>query len=308
MKMVAIFPGQGSQYVGMGKDFYDKFNIVKELFEQASDVVSIDLKKLCFHGPENVLTSTQNVQPAVTLVNIACYEVLKRYNVRFQAFAGHSLGEYSALYAAGVMTFSQVMELTKLRGAYMHEAAEKNPGAMAAIMNYPLDKLKKVCEECGSEVANINSEGQIIITGTVDEVQKTIDTCKKKGVKRCIMLKVSGPWHSKYMKSAQNKLDNVLSQHQFNDPTAPVISNVDADYLGSGKEVRKKLASQVCRPVFWLQSMERLLQDGYDVFVEVGPKKVLSGLMRRINPGARVFQVEDTDSLEVFLDFLRTGS
>ena len=304
MKMVCIFPGQGSQYVGMGKEFYDNFDMVKDLFKRASDIVSLDLEKLCFSGPEDVLTSTQNVQPAVTLVNIACYEMLKDHGVRFQAFAGHSLGEYSALYAAGVLTFDQVMELTKLRGEYMHEAACKNPGSMAAIMNFSLEELKEVCEECGSQIANINSEGQIIITGSTEEVNRTIDLCKQKGVKRCIVLNVSGPWHSKYMKLAKEKLEKVLAEQEFGEPATKVISNVDAAYLTSGKEAGEKLASQVCNPVLWLQSMERLIGDGYEVFVEVGPKKVLSGLMRRISKKVKVFQVEDLATLKKFMDFL----
>lgn len=305
MKMVGLFPGQGSQYVGMGKEFYDRFPYVRDLFERASDAVSMDLKKLCFSGPEDILTSTQNVQPAVTLINIACYEVLKTHDVEFQAFAGHSLGEYSALYAAGVLGFDQVMRLTKLRGAFMHEAAEKNPGAMAAIMNLPMPDLEQICAECGSQIANINSEGQLIITGSQDEVEKTIDLCKQKGVKRCVMLKVSGPWHSKYMESAREKLDLELSKQNFDDPKAPVVSNVDASYLSSKKEVRKKLATQVTMPVLWLQSMKRLVDDGYEVFVEVGPKKVLSGLMRRISREVKVYQVEDSNTLAAFMDFLQ---
>ncbi len=302
MKMACIFPGQGSQYVGMGKDFYEKFSYVRTLFERASEIVSVDLKELCFSGPEEVLTSTQNVQPAITLVNIVCYEVLKDHGIQFQAFAGHSLGEYSALYAAGVLGFDQVMLLTRLRGIYMQEAAENNPGAMAAIMNFPLPELEEVSKESGCQIANINSEGQIIITGSVDEVNKTIDLCRQKGVKRCIMLNVSGPWHSRYMKSAREKLDIELSRHDFRDPEFPVISNVDANYLNSKNDVRNKLASQVTMPVLWLQSMERLIEDGYEVFVEAGPKKVLSGLMRRISREVKVFQVEDSETLAAFLD------
>lgn len=306
MKIACIFPGQGSQYVGMGKDFYEKFDIVKSLFEYAADIISLDLKELCFSGPDEILTSTQNVQPAITLVNIACYEVLKSHGINFDTFAGHSLGEYSALYAAGVMNFKQVMSLTKLRGIYMHEAAIENPGAMAAIMNCPLKQIEEICERCGSEVANINSEGQIIITGSTDEVNKTIDECKSKGIKRCIKLNVSGPWHSKYMKRAKDKLDRALAKYMFKDPRFPVLCNVDAKYLLSGDEVRRKLATQVCSPVLWLQSMEKLLNEGFEVFVEVGPKKVLSGLMRRISRKARVFQVEDTESLGAFLGFMKS--
>ncbi len=307
MKVACIFPGQGSQYVGMGKEFYEKFDMVKDLFEQASDLISLDLKKLCFSGPDEVLTSTQNVQPAITLVNVACYEVLKSYGVDFEVFAGHSLGEYSALYASGVMSFEQVIKLTRLRGICMHDAAKKNPGAMAAIMNISLEELEQICSKFGSEVANINSQGQVIVTGSTAEVDKTIDECRKRGVKRCIKLNVSGPWHSKYMKDAQKRLEQALEEYNFMDPLVPVICNVDAEYLLSGEKVREKLALQVCKPVLWLESMKRLLDDGYDVFVEVGPKKVLSGLMKRISRKTKILQVEDSGTLDALLRFLKSN-
>ena len=307
-RLVFLFPGQGSQYVGMARDFYDKYSFVKDFFNLASEITSFDFANLCFSGPEDVLTTTRYVQPAMTLVNIACFEVLKYKGIHPAVVGGHSLGEYSALYAAEVLDFSQVMKLVQIRGATMQEAAEKEPGEMAAIMTLPISDIENICIDYGVEIANINSPEQIIITGTLEGIEKAMEACRERGARRCIRLNVSGPWHSRYMQHAQEELECAMEKEIFAEPQIPVICNVDANYLSSGNEARGKLSQQVCGSVLWLQSTEKLLRDDYKMFIEVGPKKVLSGLMRRISRDIVILQVEDSSSLNKLLTSLGNTS
>ena len=298
---VFLFPGQGSQYVGMGQEFFENYSEVRELFSQASEILQMDVAKLCFQGPEEVLVLTENVQPAITVVNLACFTVMQLHEIYPAAAAGHSLGEYSALYAAGVLTLKDVLELVRWRGRYMHEASQEEPGAMAAIMELSQDKVVGICELCGVEVANINCPEQIIITGPVAPIEQAIALSEDAGAKKCIKLNVSGPWHSRCMQLAREKFEPVVRRCTFREPRVPVINNVDALPLGSAAQAAEKLIDQVCSPVLWQQSIERLMADGHAAFVEVGPKKVLRGLMRRINRNAKVLNVEDAASLASFL-------
>ncbi len=298
---VFLFPGQGSQYVGMGRDFYENYSEVRELFSQASDILKMDMAALCFEGPENVLVRTENVQPAITVVNLACHIVLQLHDIYPVAAAGHSLGEYSALYVAGVMDLKDLFQLVRRRGRFMQEAAEESPGAMAAIMDLEEEKIQEICLSCGAEIANINSPEQVIITGRLETVERAVALSDEAGAKKCMMLKVSGPWHSSCMAAAREKFEPHVRSCRFYDPQIQVVNNVDAQILQIAEDVPDKLINQICGSVLWRRSMEKLLAQGYRHFVEVGPKKVLRGLLRRIDRSARVLNVEDTESLTNFL-------
>jgi [acyl-carrier-protein] S-malonyltransferase len=298
---VFLFPGQGSQYVGMGLEFYENYSEVRELFSQASEILQTDVPKLCFEGPEDVLVLTENVQPAITVVNLACLTVMRIHEISPVATAGHSLGEYSALYAAGVLDLTDVLRLVQLRGALMHEASQEEPGAMGAVMDLDQVKVSTICQECGVEIANLNCPEQIIITGPVGPVDRALALSEAAGAKKCMKLNVSGPWHSRCMNLARERFEPIVRKCAFRDPQIPVINNVDASMLQNAGQVADKLIDQICSPVLWQQSVERLIADGHTSFVEVGPKKVLRGLMRRINRGVKVLNVEDAASLASFL-------
>ncbi|HAA05827.1 MAG TPA: [acyl-carrier-protein] S-malonyltransferase [Syntrophobacteraceae bacterium] len=298
---VFLFPGQGSQYVGMGLEFYESYPEVRELFAQANDLLGMDITRLCFEGPEDVLVLTENVQPAITVVNLACYTVLQLHDIHPPATAGHSLGEYSALYASGVLDLEGVLKLVRYRGKFMQEAAVDEPGSMAAIMELEPEQLNHICSLCDVEIANVNCADQIIITGPSGSVKQAMAMSSDAGARKCVMLNVSGPWHSRCMTSAREKFATVVQQCQFRAPKIPIINNVDAKPLGSTDELPEKLIHQLCSSVLWHQSMDYLLEAGHTHFVEVGPKKVLRGLMRRISRDAKVFNVEDTASLTSFL-------
>ncbi len=310
-KIVFLFPGQGSQYVGMGKEFCENYSIVRELFEQASDDLKMDLKNLCFNGPETTLTQTNTVQPAVTLINVACLKALNEEGVVPSASAGHSLGEYTALFAAGSLNFVDLMKLVKFRGTFMQEEAEKNPGGMVAIIGLEVDKIMKLCEKaCDSgsvEIANHNSPKQVIVTGETRALEKVIELADQEKAKLTIPLKVSGPWHSRFMIEARTKMEEVLKSFTLGKASFPVIANTTADYEMEPELIRTNLINQITNPVLWMSSMERFIHDGYTLFVEVGPKRVLRGLMREINKDVRIYNVENADTLKKFIDSLKSN-
>jgi len=297
-----LFPGQGSQSVGMGKSLFDSHASVKRLFDEASEVLGKNLAKLCFEGPEAELARTDNVQPAITLVNLACLQVLREQGVEPSAAAGHSLGEYAALCAAGVFTFADTMRLVKARGAAMQEAAERHPGGMTAVFGLDRPALAEICAEAAQtapvEVANHNSPAQVVLTGTKEGLQKAVDLAKKKGAKLCIPLKVSGPWHSRFMAEAKEPLRHVLAKCAVALPRFPVIANITGDaHTGAPESIREALVAQLVSPVLWAGSMERLVRDGHAVYVEAGPGKALAGLMRDIHREAKVFSALQPDEL-----------
>lgn len=304
-RIVFLFPGQGSHYTGMGKNFYENYASVRDLFEQASDATGMDLKKLCFDGPESALVQTENAQPAVTLINIASLQVLTEEGIFPSASAGHSLGEYAALFAANVIDFIDLMKLVKYRGAFMKEAADKNLGGMVAVIGLGDEKITKICSnvtEIGyTEVANINAPGQIIVTGEKRALEKVTELAWEEGAKLTIPLEVSGPWHSKFMLEAREKMEETLKSFNFRKPAIPVIANATADYVPEPNLIKENLVTQITSPVLWAPSMEKFILDGYNLFIEVGPKRLLSGLMTFINKKVKMFNVENMKVLQKFL-------
>ncbi len=312
IRIAVLFPGQGSQYTGMGKALYESDAEVRRLFEEASDALGMDLRALCFQGPDDKLKLTEFAQPAVSLVDAACLSVLKREGVVPGAVAGHSLGEYPALYAAGALTFRTMMRLVRSRALYMQEAADKHPGGMAAVLGIDAEKVAGICAEAQAAgyvvPANYNAPLQTIITGEVQGVEKALGLFKKAGVRMVIPLKVSGPWHSRFMTAAGERMRLALADADIKTPAIPIVANVTAGYVSSPQDIREALVHQVSAPVLWYASVRRLAMDGCNRFIEAGPGKVLKGLMRDIDKDATAYHVEDPASLATCLSALRAPS
>ncbi|MBX7244634.1 MAG: ACP S-malonyltransferase [Candidatus Sumerlaeaceae bacterium] len=280
-----VFPGQGSQFIGMGKDLAEKSEQARKTFETANAILGRDITKIMFEGPEDDLKQTVNTQPAILACSIAAFDELKARGVAAPALvAGHSLGEYSALYAAGVLDLETVLRLVKFRGELMQHAGEKAPGAMAAILGLDDDKLAEICAAVAGPVviANYNSPGQTVISGAVDAVNAAIEQCKAAGAKRALPLPVSGAFHSPLMEGPARELAAMIEQTHFADPAVPVVTNVDAKPTTSGQEVRQKLVDQMTGSVRWTQTVGTMTAAGIEAVVEVGPGKVLAGLIKRI--------------------------
>ncbi len=297
-----VFPGQGSQSAGMGKDLAENFPTAREVFEEADEALSFSISRLCFEGPEAELQLTENTQPAILTTSVAAFRALKAAGVPPPAFvAGHSLGEYSALVAAGAISLGEAVRTVRARGRYMQEAVPVGTGAMAAVIGGEREAIEKACDQASDgqicSTANINSPSQIVIAGNVEAIDRAMELLK--GVaKRVIKLNVSAPFHCALMKPAQDQLSFDLEQLAFSEPKAHVVTNVDARITTEPAGLRDALFRQVSAPVRWLESIELLLQQGVGTFVEVGPGKVLSGLMRQINRNAICLNVEDAASLE----------
>jgi len=302
---VFLFPGQGSQYVGMGKALWDAYDSVKRRFEEASDTSGKDLRALCFDGPDTTLVQTDNVQPAITLVSLVCLQVLREEaGVEPAAVAGHSVGEYAALSAAGALSFADAIALTQLRGAAMKNEAEHHPGSMAAVFGLAPEVVAAICEEAGADrvqVANHNAPGQIVVTGTSDGVKDVAARAKASGAKLVVPLKVSGPWHSRFMAGAQAPLERALESRAIAPPRLDCWANLTAAPYGADvQDIRRSLVAQIISPVLWTQSMSALVARGYRTFVEVGPGRVLSGLLKDVSRELTVLNVQDVDTLTKF--------
>lgn len=305
-KLAYIFPGQASQYAGMGRDLAENFPAAREVFEEADDALGFSISSVCFTGTAEDLQLTENTQPSMLTVSVAALRALASEVPLMPDFvAGHSLGEYSALVAAGSLSLTDAVRIVRARGRYMQEAAPLGSGAMAAIMGADLETVMGACGEAQQNdvcmPANINGPGQIVIAGNVAAVDRAIELLKERGAKRAIRLKVSAPFHCALMMPAQERLAADLEDVVFKDLSLPLVTNVDASQVGPGKgtgdKARDALVRQVSSPVRWLESMELLISEGVETFVEVGPGRVLSGLLRQIKRDARGLNVEDTASL-----------
>lgn len=297
-----LFPGQGSQTPGMGKDLAEKFSVARQVFEEADDALGFSISQLCFEGPAEDLQLTENTQPSILAVSVAAFRALESTGAPAPAFvAGHSLGEYSALVAAGVLDLADALRTVRARGRYMQEAVPVGTGAMAAVLGGELSDVERICAEAsGTEVcslANINSPGQVVIAGNTAAVDRAIELLK--GVaKRVIRLNVSAPFHCALMKPAQDRLALDVERLEFKAPKFPVVTNVDARITTAPDELRDSLVRQVSAPVRWVESMQLLMHNGVDTVVEVGPGKVLSGLMRQTSRDMKSLNTEDAAGLE----------
>ncbi|HTP68962.1 MAG TPA: ACP S-malonyltransferase [Dongiaceae bacterium] len=305
-KVAFVFPGQASQYSGMGKELAEKYPSAKAVFDEADKAVGFSVSNMCFAGTEDELKLTANTQPCILTVSVAVYRVLAEKGVTPDYVAGHSLGEYSALVAAGSLKFSDAVRLVRNRGQYMQEAVPAGQGAMAAIMGLSPADVMEVCKQAAqSEVcspANLNSPEQTVISGHAGAVKRAVEIASQKGAKRAVMLAVSAPFHSALMMPAQEKLEKDLKATTFGELQVPLVTNVDADTTRAGDEARSALVRQVTMPVRWEESMRLLLDEGVNTFVEVGPGRVLTGLMRQIERSVATLNVEDEKSLATTME------
>jgi len=305
-KVAFLFPGQASQYTGMGKELAEKFPAAQAVFDEADKALGISVSKLCFEGTEDELKLTANTQPCILTVSVAVFRVLAEKGITPEYVAGHSLGEYSALVAAGSLKFADAVKLVRKRGTYMQEAVPQGQGAMAAIMGISPADVVEVCKQAAQgEVcspANLNSPEQTVISGHAGAVKRAVEIASQKGAKRAVMLAVSAPFHSALMMPAQEKLEKDLKATTFAELQVPLVTNVDADTIRSGDEARSALVRQVSMPVRWEESMRLLLDEGVNTFVEVGPGRVLTGLMRQIERSVATLNVEDEKSLNTTLE------
>ena len=300
MKTALLFSGQGSQTVGMGRDLCEKYEVCRRLFTRANEVLGRDLQKICFEGPVDVLTKTDNAQPAIFLTSLACFEALKSQvpDLVFDATAGLSLGEFTALAAADVVSFDDGLRMVQMRGRFMQEACEATNGGMASILNMDDTALAEVCREADVDIANINCPGQVVISGDKEKIAKAIELAKEKGAKRAIPLVVAGAYHSRLMEGAKVKVAAALGGLRMQLPKVPVVSNVTARPAGGIAEIKELLVRQVTSPVRWSESMQWLVAEGFTRFIELGPGNVLSGLMKRINKDVEMLSVSDVATLD----------
>ncbi len=300
MKIAFVFPGQGSQSVGMGKDLCDNFSEARNVFAEASDALGYDMQELCFNGPKEELDKTFRTQPSLLTASIAVFRVITAKGIAPAAVAGHSLGEYSAITAAGVLSFCDAVKLTEKRGTFMQEAVPEGKGLMAAILGLERKILDDICLSVGTgyvAAANYNCPGQIVIAGEKQAVEDAMRLAKEAGAKRALALAVSAPSHCRLMAPASERLAALLDTLELSAPSVPVMNNADAVFLKDVEGIKLSLVKQLNSPLLWEDSIKNMASSGIDTFIEVGPGKVLSGLIKRIAPEAGIFNVEDTESL-----------
>ncbi|MDI6895129.1 MAG: ACP S-malonyltransferase [Bacillota bacterium] len=302
LRVAFLFPGQGAQHVGMGEDLYREYPVVREVFAAASGAAGIDLETLCFRGPGEQLDLTENTQPAVLTVSWAVARVLAGHGITPRAAAGLSLGEYTALVAAGALSFPEAVGLVRRRGRYMQQAVPPGEGAMAAVMGVPAAGVEEICRRAQKEgvvePVNYNCPGQTVVAGHTRAVREAMRLAREAGARRVQELAVSAPFHSSLMAPARERLARDLARARIGDPAFGVVANVHGEYVRTAEEVRKSLEEQVDHPVLWEQCVRRVVADGIDLFVEAGPGTVLAGFCKRICPDVPVFSVGDVPSLE----------
>src|ERR1043165_6581220 len=308
-KTALMFAGQGAQTVGMGKDLAEQFPSAKQWFERANAALGYDLASICFNGPDTEVTKTENAQPGIFLVSWVAFELLKERvpGLKFEATAGLSLGEVTAVAAAGVMTFDDAIRVVRQRGRFMQEACEATPGSMAAIIGLDEAATREVCAEAGVELANLNCPGQLVISGEKSGIDKACELHKARGAKRALPLQVAGAYHSRLMASAQPKLRAALGEIPLNLPSVPVVSNVTAQPHHTAGEIQTKLVEQVTSSVRWEESMRYLLAQGFTRFIELGPGAALTGFMKRIDKNAVSYNINNVATLESAVAALAAG-
>lgn len=308
-KLAFVFPGQGAQKVGMGKDFYDNYDVAKKMFKEADEALGYSIMKMCFEGPEEDLKLTANTQPAILTISCIANEILKENGIQPEITGGHSLGEYSALVAAGVLKFQDAVALVHKRGSYMQEAVPVGEGGMAAIIGVDRDKIVEVCQQVSAEspvqAVNFNCPGQIVIAGATKGVELAVEELKAAGAKKAVILPVSAPFHSTLMKPAAEKLAVELDKVTISDAKIPVVANVSAEILTKAEDIKASLVAQAASPVLWEDCVARMKEFGADVLLEAGPGKTLCGFNRRIDKTITSLNVEDVASLEKSLDYFK---
>jgi len=305
-KIAFVFPGQGAQAIGMGKDAFDSYEVSRSVFHQADEALGFALSDIIFNGPNDELKQTANTQPALLTVSVALLEALKGRGLSPDYVAGHSLGEYSALVAAGALSFQDAVRTVRARGEFMEQAVPGGTGAMAAVLGAEREALAELCAAVSAdtgavELANVNCPGQIVVSGTASGVQAVVERGKEAGAKRVLPLEVSGPFHSSLMKPAAERLAGVLEQAAFADASVPVLANVTAEPVTAASDIRRLLVEQVYSPVLWEDSVRKLIELGVDTFVEIGSGSVLAGLIKKIDRGVNVISINSVQSLEAAL-------
>lgn len=306
MTKAFVFSGQGSQYVGMGKDLYENYPVFRDIVEQANHVLKRNLRTIVFDGPEDVLTMTNNAQPALLTMDYGIYAILEEMGLAegVKFVAGHSLGEYPALVAAGVLSFEDALYIVNKRSELMAVAGEEEPGTMAAIMGLDMHLIASICEGHEIDVANFNYADQIVISGKVDNVLKAMEACKTHGAKRAVQLNVSGAFHSRLMQNSGATLAETIMQVPFNAPKIPVVMNVIGEPVKDPDLIRRYLIAQVSSPVKWLHSMQYMVNHGVTRFIECGPKNVLSGMVRRIDGNVEAFSTDTISTIKSLAEVL----
>ncbi|MFA5778921.1 MAG: ACP S-malonyltransferase [Elusimicrobiota bacterium] len=310
-KLALVFPGQASQYVGMGKEFYEKYPVAKETFDAANEILGYDIKKIIFEGPLEQLTQTKYTQPAVFVTSVACFKVFTS-NFRLPTSgcftAGHSLGEYSALVASEVLSYEDALKLVNSRANFIQSACEKTKGTMLAILGAEKNEVSEICTEASNtgvcQAVNFNAPGQIVISGEIAAISKAKELAKTKKIK-AIPLAVSGAFHSSLMKEAAEKMAEELKKYVFKNPKFPVVSNCDAEITTDGSKIPEKLVKQIASPVLWIDSINKIISNGCEIFIELGPKNIVSGMIKKISPQAKTFNIENETTLNTTLEALK---